>query len=93
MSGVFVLRGIYSDKVTFEDLHQLLEGHRGDHGRVAQGLQFHVPAVMRAFELQHNQASVPVHTQQVDTAIASFEVAELLGYDQEGLIDRADVVS
>jgi hypothetical protein len=60
--------------------------------RVPQGLQLHVPAVLRALELDHDEAGAPIHAQQVDAPLCVLEVAELLGDHEQIVAEYPDVV-
>ena len=70
---------------------RLLEGHRRNHRGVTQGLQFHVPSVSRALELDHDKVCLPVNGEQVDAAAAVFPFAELLGDDVKILVYYLDL--
>ena len=51
--------------VSREGVHELLKRHRRDHGRVAQGLQLHVAAVVRALQLYDDEVGVGVDAQEI----------------------------
>ena len=77
--------------MTFEDLDDLVEGHLRDHGGVPDRLQVHVSAVLGAFQLDDDEAAVPVDTEEVDPPSRVFPVAELLRDDQYAVGDDLDL--
>ena len=50
-------------EVLFVNRDQLVKGQRGDHRCIADGLQLHMPAGIRAFQLDNDQIGTLVEAQ------------------------------
>ncbi len=69
------------------------EAHRGDHGRVADGLELHVATVVGSLQLDDDEPAGLVEGEEVDPPAGVLPVAELLGDDEQILVERGDVVT
>ncbi len=66
--------------------------HRGDHGGVADGLEFHVAAVVGTLQLDDDEVSGLVEGEEVDPPASILPLAELLS-DDEHFLARAEMSS
>lgn len=76
-------------------IDRVLKLHRGDHRRVAKGLQFHVATGLCALEFNDDQVGAGVNAEQIDPTLGVLPVAELLGENHRygSWRDGVDVLS
>ncbi len=64
------------------DLDRPSPRHRTHHRRVADRLQFHVPAIVGSLEFDNDEVRAAIDAEQVDAPATVLELPELLGDDQ-----------
>lgn len=71
----------------------LIKGHRGHHRRIAHGLEVHVASVLRSLQLDHNEMTLAVDGQEVDSATGILPVAELLRDHEKLFVNHFDLIA
>lgn len=83
--------GLHPREVVLIVIDQVGERHGRDHRRVAQRLQFEMPAVRGALEFDHYESTLAIDPEQIDPSLGLSERPELLGDDQDVVGDHANV--
>lgn len=92
-SSGYLLAWSLLDQVGGVGVSDLGEAHRRHHGGIADGLELHVAAIIGALELDDDEAAGFVEGEEVDAPASVLPVAELLGDDEQIVVEGGDVVS